>query len=97
MKVINIILESSDDKVAILEHKTSDGKKLNKKELQTISDYFNTDNNNELLTISCFGEEMSCNASDLLTTIFRMNDIDQRKIFKKEILELVEETLNEIM
>lgn len=97
MKVVNIIIESAEDKVAILEHKTSDGKRLNKKELQTISDYFNTANNNDLLTISCFGEEMSCNASDLLTTIFKMNDIDERKKFKKEILELVEETLNEIM
>lgn len=97
MKVVNIIIESDEDKVAILDHKTSDGKRLNKKELQTISDYFNTANNNDLLTLSCFGEEMSCNASDLLTTIFKMNDIDERKKFKKEILELVEETLNEIM
>lgn len=96
-KIVGIILESNEDSVQVLGHTVQDNIEINKEDMQKISDYFNQDDDKPLLEVSAFNNKLSCNISEMLTTLFRCNNIDDRKEFKKDILNLVSDTLDEIM
>ena len=96
-KIVGIILESNEDSVQVLGHTVQDNIEISKEDMQKISDYFNQDDNQPLLEVSAFNNKLSCNISEMLTTLFRSNNIDDRKEFKKDILNLVSDALDEIM
>lgn len=96
-KIVGIVLSSTEDCVQVLGHSVQDNIELNKEDMQKISDYFNQEDNQPLLEVSAFNNKLSCNISEMLTTLFKCNNIDDRKAFKKDILELVSDALDEIM
>ena len=96
-KIVGIVLSSTEDCVQVLGHTVQDNIEINKEDMQKISDYFNQEDNQPLLEVSAFNNKLSCNISEMLTTLFNCNNIDDRKAFKKDILELISDALDEIM
>lgn len=94
-KIVGIILDSNEDEVSILGYNSVYD--LTKEDKQKISDYFNQEDNLPLLDVSAFNNKLACNISEMLTTLFKCSNIDDRKAFKKDILDIVSEAIDEIM
>lgn len=94
-KIVGIVLDSNEESVSVLGYNSEC--ELTKEDKQKISDYFNQEDNLPLLDVSAFNNKLACNISEMLTTLFKCNNIDDRKAFKKDILEIVSETIDEIM
>lgn len=94
-KIVAVVLVSTEDEVSILGYTSEHD--LTKEDKQKISDYFNQEDNLPLLDVSAFNNKLACNISEMLTTLFKCNNIDDRKAFKKDILDIVSEAIDEIM
>ena len=80
-KIVGIVLSSTEDCVQVLGHSVQDNIELNKEDMQKISDYFNQEDNQPLLEVSAFNNKLSCNISEMLTTLFHLMHLIQVLIY----------------